>query len=40
VRSGSSAITVHPRTDYEIDSARTILRNSNPTDFQEHITTN
>src|SRR3569833_1429194 len=23
----SSAITVHPRTDYELDSARTILQN-------------
>jgi hypothetical protein len=40
VRGGSSAITVHPRTDYEMDSARTILRKSNPSDFQEHTTTN
>ncbi len=35
VRNGSSAITVHPRTDYEIDSARTILRNNHPADFRE-----
>jgi len=35
VRNGSSAITVHPRTDYEIDSARTILKNNQPADFRE-----
>jgi hypothetical protein len=39
VRNGGSAITVHPRTDYEMDSARTILRNNNPQDFREHTTT-
>jgi hypothetical protein len=35
VRNGSSAITVHPRTDYEMDSARTILQNNHPADFRE-----
>jgi hypothetical protein len=40
IRGGSSAITVHPRTDYEMDSARTILRKSNPSEFQEYTTTN
>ncbi len=35
IRDGSSAITVHPRTDYELDSARAILRNSRPAELQE-----
>jgi hypothetical protein len=35
IRNGGSAITVHPRTDYEMDSARTILRNNHPADFRE-----
>jgi hypothetical protein len=35
VRNGSSAITVHPRSDHELDSARTILRNNHPADFRE-----
>lgn len=39
VRSGGSVITVHPRTDYEMDSARTILRGNHPSDFREHTTT-
>ncbi|MEA3183089.1 MAG: hypothetical protein QOI59_6612 [Gammaproteobacteria bacterium] len=39
VRNGGSAITVHPRTDYEMDSARTILQNSHPVDFREHVAT-
>jgi len=40
-RNGSSAITVHPRTDFEIDSARTILQNDHPADFrEEHATSN
>ncbi len=30
VRNGNSAITVHPRTEYEIDSARAILHRSKP----------
>jgi hypothetical protein len=36
VRNGGSVITVHPRTDDEMDSARAILRNSHPADFREH----
>jgi hypothetical protein len=40
VRNGSSVITVHPRTDYEIDNARTILRNSHPVDVREHMSAN
>ena len=41
VRNGSSAITVHPRTDYELDSARTILQNNDPAEFrEEHETQN
>jgi hypothetical protein len=39
VRHGGSVITVHPRTDYEMDSARTILRNNHPADFREHTST-
>jgi hypothetical protein len=39
VRHGGSVITVHPRTDYEMDSARSILRNNNPVDFREHTST-
>jgi len=35
VRNGCSAITVHPRSDDEIDSARTILRNNHPADLRE-----
>ncbi|MGH8138748.1 MAG: hypothetical protein ACREVV_11215 [Steroidobacteraceae bacterium] len=38
VRNGASVITVHPRTDYEMDSARTILRKHGPADFREHTT--
>ncbi|MGH8302340.1 MAG: hypothetical protein ACRET5_12820 [Steroidobacteraceae bacterium] len=30
VRNGDSAITVHPRTDYEIDSVRLIFHRNNP----------
>jgi len=41
VRNGSSAITVHPRSDDELESARTILRNNHPADFrEEHATSN
>jgi hypothetical protein len=36
VRNGASVITVHPRTDYELDSARTILQGGHPADFREH----
>jgi hypothetical protein len=36
IRNGSSAITVHPRTDYEIDNARTILKSHSPADLREH----
>jgi hypothetical protein len=39
VRNGGSAITVHPRTDYEMDSARAILQNNHPADFREHTAT-
>jgi hypothetical protein len=35
VRSGNSAVTVHPRTDYEIDSVRTILHRNEPVAVQE-----
>ncbi len=35
VRSGSSAVTVHPRADYEIDSARRILQQNRPSKVQE-----
>jgi hypothetical protein len=38
VRKGGSVITVHPRTGYEMDSARAILRNGHPADFREHTT--
>jgi hypothetical protein len=37
VRNGSSAITVHPRSDDEMDSARTILRNNHPADVREEL---
>ena len=39
VRNGDSVVTVHPRTDYEMDSARAILRKNAPLDFREHTTT-
>jgi hypothetical protein len=39
VRKGGSAITVHPRTDYEMDSARAILQNNQPAEFREHAST-
>lgn len=35
VRNGNSAITVHPRTDYEIDSARAILHRNKPVAVEE-----
>jgi hypothetical protein len=35
VRGGNSAITVHPRTDYEIDSARQILHRHRPVAVEE-----
>ena len=35
VRRGNSAIAVHPRTDYEIDSARQILRRNQPLAVEE-----
>jgi hypothetical protein len=35
VRNGNSAITVHPRTDYEIDSVRAILRRHKPIAVEE-----
>lgn len=35
VRSGNSAITVHPRTDYEIDSVRSILHRNHPVAVEE-----
>src|SRR3569833_2794906 len=35
VRNGSSAITVHPRSEHEIDHARTILQNNHLADFRE-----
>jgi hypothetical protein len=36
VRNGSSAITVHPRADDEIDDARTIIKSHHPVDYREH----
>jgi len=36
VRQGKSAVTVHPRTDYEMTDARAILRQHNPVEFREH----
>ena len=38
VRNGGSVITVHPRSDDEMDSARAILKESHPADFREHTT--
>lgn len=35
VRNGNSAIAVHPRTDYEIDSVRTILHRNKPVAVEE-----
>jgi hypothetical protein len=35
VRNGSSAVTVHPRSEHELDRARTILRKNHPADFRE-----
>lgn len=35
VRNGNSAITVQPRTDYEIDSARQILNRNRPVAVEE-----
>ena len=35
VRNGNSAITVHPRTDYEIHSVRSILHRNNPVAVEE-----
>ena len=35
VRGGSSAVTVHPRTDYEIASARRILHRNGPVAMEE-----
>jgi hypothetical protein len=35
VRNGNSAITVHPRTDYEIGSARAILHRNRPVAVEE-----
>lgn len=35
VRNGCSAVTVHPRTDYEMDSARSILHSNHPAAFRE-----
>jgi hypothetical protein len=35
VRNGNSAITVHPRTDYEIDSVRAILHRNKPLAVEE-----
>jgi hypothetical protein len=35
VRRGNSAIAVHPRTDYEIDSARQILHRNHPVAVEE-----
>ena len=39
VREGRSVITVHPRSDDEIDSARSILRQHHPSDVQEQMGT-
>jgi hypothetical protein len=36
VRNGESVVTVHPRTDYELDSARTIVQKNAPQVFREH----
>jgi hypothetical protein len=35
VRNGNSAVTVHPRTDYEIDSVRAILHRNKPVAVEE-----
>lgn len=35
VRNGNSAITVHPRTEYEIDSVRAILHRNKPVAVEE-----
>lgn len=35
VRAGNSAITVHPRTSYEIDSVRMILHRNSPVAVEE-----
>ncbi len=35
VRDGNSAVAVHPRTDYEIESARDILRRHAPLAVEE-----
>ena len=35
VRGGNSAITVHPRTDYEIDSVRAVLHRNKPVAVEE-----
>lgn len=35
VHGGNSAIAVHPRTDYEIDSARQILQRNGPVAVEE-----
>lgn len=35
VHGGNSAIAVHPRTDYEIDSARQILHRNKPVAVEE-----
>lgn len=35
VRDGNSAVTVHPRADYEIDSVRTILHRNKPVAIEE-----
>jgi hypothetical protein len=35
VRSGNSAITVHPRADWEIDSVRAILHRNKPIAVEE-----
>jgi len=37
VRHGDSVITVHPRTDYEIDSARSILKRHHPVEVREQL---
>jgi hypothetical protein len=35
VRNGNSAVTIHPRTDYEIDSVREILHRNRPVAVEE-----
>jgi len=35
VRNGNSAVTVHPRTDWEIDSVRQILHRNKPVAVEE-----